>query len=103
MRAAVLTAVLISVLLACHDAPTSSTFALVTVAGINVGALISGVFIVEYIFQLPGLGLLTIRSFFQFDLPVLMGTVLVGAVVLVSMNLIVDLLYTVLDPRVRLG
>src|SRR5437764_1409245 len=44
-----------------------STFALVTVAGINVGALISGVFIVEYIFQLPGLGLLTLNSIYARD------------------------------------
>ena len=57
----------------------------------------------ERIFGLPGLGLLTLDAFAQYDLPVLMGGVIVGATVLVVMNLVVDILYTVLDPRVRLG
>jgi len=74
-----------------------------TIFGLDLATQITNTIFTEGIFGLPGLGLLTIRSFGQFDLPVLMGTVLVGAVVLVSMNLLVDLLYTVLDPRVRLG
>jgi len=75
----------------------------VTIFGVDLATQITNTIFTEGIFGLPGLGLLTIRSFFQFDLPVLMGTTLVAAVVLVSMNLVVDLLYTVLDPRVRLG
>ena len=46
---------------------------------------------------------MTLRAFAQYDLPVLLGSVIIGAVVLVLMNLIVDIIYTVLDPRVRLG
>jgi peptide/nickel transport system permease protein len=78
-----------------------STFALVTVAGINVGALISGVFIVEYIFQLPGIGLLTLNSIYARDYLVVQGTVLVVAAGFVLVNLFVDFLYVAIDPRTR--
>lgn len=74
-----------------------------TIFGIDLSTQLTGAIFTETIFGLPGLGLLTIRAFNQYDLPVLMGGVLVGATVLVVMNLVVDLLYTVLDPRVRLG
>jgi peptide/nickel transport system permease protein len=73
-----------------------------TIFGLDLALQITNTIFTESIFGLPGLGLLTVRAFGQQDLPVLMGTVLVGASVLVAMNLIVDLLYTVLDPRVRL-
>lgn len=75
----------------------------VTILGLDVAFQITNTLFTESIFGLPGLGLLTLRAFGNFDLPVLMGSVLVGAVVLVSLNLLVDVLYTVLDPRVRLG
>ena len=52
---------------------------------------------------LPGIGVLTLNAFGSYDLPVLLGGVLVGSVVLVLMNLLVDIAYTFLDPRVRLG
>jgi peptide/nickel transport system permease protein len=74
-----------------------------TIFGVDLAAQLTGAIFTEGIFGLPGLGVLTIRAFNQFDLPVLMGGVIVGAVVLVALNLMVDLLYTVLDPRVRLG
>jgi peptide/nickel transport system permease protein len=74
-----------------------------TIFGLDLAFQLTGAIFTESIFGLPGLGVLTLRAFNQFDLPVLMGGVLLGAVVLVSMNLVVDLLYTVLDPRVRLG
>ncbi|HEX4539750.1 MAG TPA: ABC transporter permease [Acidimicrobiales bacterium] len=78
-----------------------STFALVTVAGINIGTLIGGVFIVELIFQLPGIGLLTLNSIYARDYGIVQGTVLVVAVGFVLVNLLVDLLYAGLDPRTR--
>ncbi|MEV0564129.1 ABC transporter permease [Dactylosporangium sp. NPDC050588] len=74
-----------------------------TIFGLDLALQLTGAIFTESIFGLPGLGVLTLRAFNQFDLPVLMGGVLVGAVVLVAMNLLVDLLYTVLDPRVRLA
>ncbi|NUR24960.1 MAG: ABC transporter permease [Catenulispora sp.] len=74
-----------------------------TIFGLDVAFALTGALFTESIFGLPGLGLVTLRAFQKYDLPVLMGGVLVGVVVLVVMNLLVDLLYTVLDPRVRLA
>ncbi len=74
-----------------------------TIFGIDLAFQLSGAVFTESIFGLPGIGVLTLRAFSQYDLPVLMGGVLLGAIVLVAMNHVVDLLYTVLDPRVRLG
>jgi peptide/nickel transport system permease protein len=73
-----------------------------TIFGLDLAFQLTGAIFTERIFGLPGLGVLTLRAFGQSDLPVLMGGVLVGAVILVTLNLAVDLLYTVLDPRVRL-
>ena len=78
-----------------------STFALVTVAGVNIGLLIGGSFLVEDIFQLPGIGLLTVDAIFSRDYIVVQGCILVVAVGFVMVNFIVDLLYPVLDPRLR--
>ena len=78
-----------------------STFALVTVAGINIGTLITGAFLVEFIFQLPGIGLLTLSSIYARDYGIVQATVLVVAVGFVVINLLVDLLYAAIDPRTR--
>jgi peptide/nickel transport system permease protein len=78
-----------------------STFALVTVAGLNIGALLTGAFIVEYIFQLPGIGLLTLSAIYARDYLVVQGSVLVVAVGFVVINVLVDLLYSAIDPRTR--
>jgi peptide/nickel transport system permease protein len=78
-----------------------STFTLVTVGGLNVGALLGGAFIVEYIFQLPGLGLLTITSIYARDYLVVTDATVLAAAGFVLVNFFVDLLYAVLDPRVR--
>ena len=75
----------------------------VTIFGLDLAFAMTGAIFTETIFGLPGIGLLTLRAFFQFDLPVLMAGVLIGSTVLVLMNLIVDIFYTVLDPRVRLA
>ena len=74
-----------------------------TIFGVDLAFQLTGAIFTESIFGLPGLGLQTLRAFSQYDLPVLMGGVIVGSVVLVVMNLLVDILYTFLDPRVRLG
>jgi peptide/nickel transport system permease protein len=78
-----------------------SSFSLVTVLGLNLGRLIGGTFIVETIFALPGIGDLAIRSIYSRDYLVVQGVVLVIAVGYVLANAAVDLLYTVLDPRIR--
>jgi len=75
----------------------------ITIFGVDVAFQLVNTIFTERIFNLPGLGLRLLNAFNQYDLPVLMGGVVVGATVLVVMNLVVDILYTVLDPRVRLG
>jgi peptide/nickel transport system permease protein len=74
---------------------------LVTSAGLDFAGLMGGAIITESLFNLPGLGRLTLRSISQYDLSVIVATVLLAAVIVIIMNLIVDLLYGVLDPRVR--
>jgi peptide/nickel transport system permease protein len=73
----------------------------VTQFGIDFGALLGGVIIVENIFGLPGLGQLALQSVLQQDLPVVIGTILVASAFIVLANIVVDVCYGVLDPRVR--
>jgi peptide/nickel transport system permease protein len=80
-----------------------SSLTLVTITGINIGRLIGGAFIVETIFALPGIGRLLIGAIYTRDLIILQGVVLFVAGGFVLMNFIVDMLYAVLDPRVRHG
>ena len=80
-----------------------SSLTLVTIAGINIGRLIGGTLIVETIFALPGLGRLLVGAIYTRDLIILQGVVLLVASGFVVLNFIVDLLYAVLDPRIRHG
>ena len=73
----------------------------VTLVGLHLGLLLSGAVLTETIFALPGLGRLTITSVLARDYPVVQGVVLIGAVIFVVANLVVDLLYAWLDPRIR--
>jgi peptide/nickel transport system permease protein len=74
---------------------------IVTVLGLQMGFLLGGVVITEQIFGLPGLGWTLLNGVYQRDYPVVQGTVMVFAVTFVVINLLVDLLYTYLDPRIR--
>jgi len=76
---------------------------LLTTVGIILGGLLSGTFVVETIFNIPGLGSLAIQSIFARDYPVTMAIVLLFTVFYAGINLIVDLLYSLIDPRIRLG
>jgi peptide/nickel transport system permease protein len=80
-----------------------SSLTLVTITGINIGRLIGGTVIVETIFALPGIGRLLVGAIYTRDLIILQGVVLLVAAGFVVINFIVDLLYAVLDPRVRHG
>jgi peptide/nickel transport system permease protein len=80
-----------------------SSLTLVTVTGINIGRLMGGTVIVESIFALPGIGRLLVGSIYTRDLIILQGAVLCVAVGYVVINFVVDMLYAVLDPRVRHG
>ncbi len=73
----------------------------VTVIGLQTGALLSGAFLVEAIFDWPGLGLYTVRAISRLDYPAIMGASLLITVVFILINLLVDVLYGVLDPRIR--
>ena len=72
----------------------------VTIFGIDLGMLVGSTVITETVFNLRGLGYLSIQSIQQQDLPVIMGVTIVAAVVLVLANVVVDILYAVIDPRV---
>ncbi len=80
-----------------------SSLTLVTVTGINIGRLIGGTVIVESVFALPGIGRLLLGAIYTRDLIILQGVVLFVACGYVLMNFVVDLLYAVLDPRIRHG
>jgi len=80
-----------------------SSFTLLTVLGINIGRLMGGALIVEIIFGLPGVGRLLIESIYARDLVVVQGVVAFVAVTFVLINFVVDMLYGVLDPRIRHG
>lgn len=73
----------------------------VTMAGVQAGSLVGGSVIVESVFAWPGLGLLAFESLFARDLNLLLGIFIFSAVLVVVMNLIVDLVYTILDPRIQ--
>jgi peptide/nickel transport system permease protein len=73
----------------------------VTVLGLNIGFLVGNTVIIEQVFALPGVGGLMINSIFNRDFPVVQGVTLVFAVLVVLVNLIVDMTYARLDPRVR--
>jgi peptide/nickel transport system permease protein len=80
-----------------------SSFSLLTIVGLQVGALIGGAVIVEQFFALPGVGRLLFDSITQRDLVMVQGVVLFLALATVFANFTVDLLYSVLDPRIRRG
>jgi peptide/nickel transport system permease protein len=74
----------------------------VTVAGLGVALLIGGTVVTETVFAIPGLGTLTVNAILERDYPVIQGVVLLFSFAYVIVNLIVDLLYSVFDPRIRL-
>ena len=75
----------------------------VTMAGVQVGALIGGSVIVESVFAWPGLGMLAFESLFARDLNLLLGIFLISSVLVVVVNLIVDIIYCFLDPRIEIS
>ncbi len=75
----------------------------VTMAGVQVGSLIGGSVIVESVFAWPGLGMLAFEALFSRDLNLLLGIFLISALLVVAINLIVDLIYSFLDPRIEVS
>ena len=80
----------------------NSLIAMITVLGVNIGFLISGAVVIENVFAIPGLGSLMVTSIVARDYPVIIAVTLVFGVAVVFVNLLVDLSYAMLDPRIRL-
>jgi peptide/nickel transport system permease protein len=74
---------------------------IVTVLGLDIGTLLGGAVLTEIVFNIPGIGRFAYDGIINADLPVIQGTVLFGAFFIVIANLVVDILYAVIDPRVR--
>jgi len=74
----------------------------ITIIGLEFGALISGAIIVETVFSWPGIGLLLIQGITFRDFPLITGLVLIYTTIFVLMNVLIDILYTVVDPRIRM-
>jgi peptide/nickel transport system permease protein len=79
----------------------SSLFSFITIFAINTGALLGGALIVEQIFLIPGLGRAIVEAILREDFPVVLAIVMIIASAFVILNLIVDIIYSLIDPRVR--
>ena len=75
----------------------------ISIAAVEISQLLAGAVIVETVFAWPGLGLLTVQSILSRDFMVVQGVVLLGAFVTIGLNLVADILYSLVDPRIQLG
>jgi peptide/nickel transport system permease protein len=76
---------------------------IVTLVGINLGVLLTSTVVIEYIFGIPGIGSLLVDAIRNRDYPVVQGVILAIATIYTILNLLVDLSYAYLDPRIRYG
>jgi ABC-type dipeptide/oligopeptide/nickel transport system permease component len=83
-----------------HALPNALTV-IITQLGMDLGYFLAGVVVIESVFAWPGIGKQAVDAVFNLDIPLVMGTVLFGALLIVSANVVVDIAYTVIDPRVR--
>ena len=88
------------VVIACHALP-NALIPIITVIGINFRNLLGGSVISEAIFGIPGMGTMMVQAITQRNHQVVQGTILVSALSLSIINLVVDLLYTAVDPRIK--
>lgn len=86
-----------------HHGLSNALIPVVTVAGVQLGYIVGGIVVVEDVFTLPGVGRLLLDAIFQRDYPVVQGVILLLGAIFMTLNLVVDLLYAVLDPRLRRG
>jgi peptide/nickel transport system permease protein len=84
-----------------RHAMRNAVISTVTVLGINLGFLVGGTLVIEKVFALPGVGALMIDAIFNRDFPIVQGVTLVFAILVVLVNLATDIVYSLLDPRVR--
>lgn len=83
-----------------HALPNAA-IPIVTVIGVGIAMLISGVVVTESVFNIPGIGLLTIDAILARDYPVVQGLILFFALVFILINLLIDIVYVIVDPRIR--
>ena len=81
----------------------NSLVPIVTMLGLQVGALLGGAVVIEVVFARPGLGTIVVQSILKRDIPVIQGGILLIAAIFVIVNLVVDVSYSFLDPRIRTG
>jgi len=79
----------------------NSAVPIITILGISIALLISGVVVTESVFNLPGLGRLVVESVLARDYPLIQGLILLFSMVYIGVNLTIDVLYVVFDPRIR--
>jgi peptide/nickel transport system permease protein len=79
----------------------SAVTPVVTILGMDLGLLLGGAILTETVFNIPGVGRLAFDAIQKSDLPTVQGTVLIGAFFIIALNLVVDVVYAFLDPRVR--
>ena len=87
----------------CRHAGKNALLPVLTFFGLQFSGLILGAVVVEPIFAWPGLGFLLVNSIFLRDFPVIVGGTIIAAVIVTVVNLVVDILYSQLDPRIRLS
>jgi peptide/nickel transport system permease protein len=81
----------------------NAMLAVVTMLGMDIGIALGGAIFTESVFGLPGLGQTALQSIQQFDLPITMGVVVFATTCIIVANLLVDLFYAWIDPRIRLS
>ena len=81
----------------------NATIPLLTLLGLQIGTLLGGAVITESVFAWPGMGKLVVDAIFFRDFPVVQTVLILSATIFVAINLVIDVLYTVLDPRIRYG
>ena len=86
-----------------HHVLRNAMLPVVTMLGMDVALALGGAVLLEQVFGLPGLGYVALHSLFQFDYPITLGVVVFASILVIVFNLIVDLLYAWVDPRIRLA
>ena len=87
--------------LALRHVLRNAALPVLTLAGLQLGALLGGAFITETIFGWPGIGSLAVQALQAKDFPLVQGLVIVAAIAITSLNLVTDIAYALVDPRVR--
>jgi peptide/nickel transport system permease protein len=86
--------------LVLHHVARNALLPIVTMLGLQFGSMLGGSIVVEGVFAIPGVGRLALEAVTQRDIPLLLGVMLVSAVIVIIVNLVTDMAYAALDPRV---